>query len=52
VVDGLIRDLPGIRRLGNFPGFARRATLFGPLHRGPSEIEHNAVAREGVAEGV
>jgi regulator of RNase E activity RraA len=40
VVDGLIRDLPGIRRLGDFPVFARGVTPFGPLHRGPGEINH------------
>ena len=40
VVDGFIRDLPGIRRLGDFPVFARGVTPFGPLHRGPGEINH------------
>jgi regulator of RNase E activity RraA len=40
VVDGLIRDLPGIRRLGDFPVFASGVTPFGPLHRGPGEINH------------
>jgi RraA family protein len=40
VVDGLIRDLPGIRRLGDFPVFAAGVTPFGPLHRGPGEINH------------
>jgi regulator of RNase E activity RraA len=38
VVDGLIRDLPGIRALGDFPVFARGTTPVGPLHRGPGEI--------------
>jgi RraA family protein len=38
VVDGLIRDLPDIRSLGDFPVFARGATPIGPLHRGPGEI--------------
>jgi RraA family protein len=38
VVDGLVRDLPDIRSLGNFPVFARGATPIGPLHRGPGEI--------------
>lgn len=38
VVDGLIRDLPDIRALGDFPVFARGATPIGPLHRGPGEI--------------
>jgi regulator of RNase E activity RraA len=40
VVDGLIRDLPGIRSLGDFPVFARGVTPIGPLHRGPGEINH------------
>lgn len=38
VVDGLIRDLPEIRSLGDFPVFARGVTPIGPLHRGPGEI--------------
>jgi len=37
VVDGLIRDLPGIQEL-DFPVFARGETAVGPLHRGPGEI--------------
>jgi regulator of RNase E activity RraA len=40
VVDGLIRDLPDIRALGDFPVFARGVTPIGPLHRGPGEINH------------
>jgi regulator of RNase E activity RraA len=40
VVDGLIRDLPGILRLGDFPVFARGVTPIGPLQRGPGEINH------------
>jgi len=40
VVDGLIRDLPEIRALGDFPVFARGITPIGPLHRGPGEINH------------
>jgi regulator of RNase E activity RraA len=40
VVDGLIRDLPAILRLGDFPVFARGVTPIGPLHRGPGEINH------------
>ena len=40
VIDGLIRDLPGIRELGDFPVFARGVTPIGPLHRGPGEINH------------
>lgn len=38
VVDGLIRDLPGILALGDFPVFARGVTPIGPLHRGPGEV--------------
>src|SRR5919109_1171196 len=38
VVDGLIRDLPAIRALGDFPVYARGVTPIGPLHRGPGEI--------------
>lgn len=37
VVDGLIRDLPGIKEVG-LPVFARGTTALGPLHRGPGEI--------------
>jgi RraA family protein len=37
VVDGLIRDLPGIQSLG-LPVYARGTTPIGPLHRGPGEI--------------
>jgi len=37
VVDGLIRDLPGIERQG-LPVFARGITPIGPLHRGPGEV--------------
>ena len=40
VVDGLIRDLPAILRLGNFPVFARGVTPIGPLHRGPGEVNY------------
>lgn len=38
VVDGLVRDIPAIRRLGDFPVFAEGVTPIGPLHRGPGEI--------------
>jgi len=38
VIDGLVRDLAGIRQLGDFPVFARGVTPIGPLHRGPGEI--------------
>jgi RraA family protein len=37
IIDGLIRDLPGILEL-DFPVFARGTTSIGPLHRGPGEI--------------
>jgi RraA family protein len=37
IVDGLIRDLPGIVPL-DLPVFARGTTSIGPLHRGPGEI--------------
>src|SRR4051795_4390320 len=40
VVDGLIRDLPAVQSLGDFPVFARGVTPIGPLHRGPGEINH------------
>lgn len=47
VVDGLIRDLPAIRALKDFPVFARGVTPIGPLHRGPGEINH-AVSCGGI----
>src|SRR5262245_31498575 len=34
IVDGLIRDLPGIEALG-MPVYARGSTPIGPVHRGP-----------------
>jgi RraA family protein len=37
IVDGLVRDLPGIMELG-LPVYARGTTPIGPLHRGPGEI--------------
>ena len=37
VIDGLIRDLPGIIEIG-MPVFARGTTPMGPLHRGPGEV--------------
>ena len=40
VVDGLVRDIPAIRRLGDIPVFARGVTPIGPLHRGPGEINY------------
>jgi regulator of RNase E activity RraA len=44
VVDGLIRDLPDIQALGDFPVFARGVSPIGPLHRGPGEINHSISA--------
>jgi len=40
VIDGLVRDVPAIRRLGDFPVFARGITPIGPLHRGPGEVNY------------
>jgi RraA family protein len=37
IVDGLVRDLPGIQEVG-LPVYARGTTPIGPLHRGPGEI--------------
>ena len=39
IVDGLIRDQPGIAEIG-IPVFARGTTPVGPLHRGPGEINY------------
>jgi regulator of RNase E activity RraA len=47
VVDGLLRDLPAIVALGDFPVFARGVTPIGPLHRGPGEINF-AVSAGGI----
>lgn len=44
VVDGLIRDLPAIRALGDFPVFARGVSPIGPMHRGPGEIGYPIAA--------
>jgi len=44
VVDGLVRDLPGILALGDLPVFARGVTPIGPLHRGPGEINYPVCA--------
>jgi regulator of RNase E activity RraA len=40
VIDGLIRDLPGIVETG-LPVYARGVTPFGPLHRGPGELNYS-----------
>lgn len=37
VIDGLVRDVPGIKEVG-MPVYARGITPIGPLHRGPGEI--------------
>lgn len=39
VIDGLIRDVPGIKEC-DFPVYARGITPIGPLHRGPGEINY------------
>ncbi|MFK8066704.1 MAG: RraA family protein [Gammaproteobacteria bacterium] len=39
IVDGLIRDVPGIQEIG-MPVYARGITPIGPLHRGPGEINY------------
>lgn len=39
VVDGLVRDLPGLKEV-DLPIYARGVTPIGPLHRGPGEINY------------
>src|SRR5438552_18361316 len=39
IVDGLVRDLPGLKEVG-LPVYARGVTPFGPLHRGPGELNY------------
>jgi RraA family protein len=39
IVDGYVRDLPGIIEL-DLPVFAKGTTPIGPLHRGPGEINY------------
>src|SRR5690606_30332237 len=39
IIDGLVRDLPGMREVG-LPVYARGVTPFGPLHRGPGELNY------------
>ncbi len=46
VIDGLIRDLDGVRETG-LPVYARGVTSFGPLHRGPGELNY-AVSCGGI----
>jgi RraA family protein len=40
VIDGLIRDLVGVKETG-LPVYARGVTAFGPLHRGPGELNYS-----------
>lgn len=42
VIDGLIRDVEGIREIG-MPVYAKGNTPKGPLHRGPGEINYPIV---------
>lgn len=39
VIDGLVRDIPGIRETG-LPVYSLGVTPIGPLHRGPGEINY------------
>lgn len=39
VIDGLVRDLPGVIETG-LPIYACGVTSFGPLHRGPGELNY------------
>lgn len=39
IIDGLVRDLSGMQRAG-LPVYARGVTPFGPLHRGPGELNY------------
>ncbi len=39
VIDGLIRDIDGVKEVG-MPVYARGITAFGPLHRGPGELNY------------
>lgn len=39
IIDGLIRDVEGVRET-SLPVFARGVTPFGPLHRGPGELNY------------
>lgn len=40
IIDGLVRDLPGIVE-ADVPMYAKGVTSFGPLHRGPGEIGYS-----------
>ena len=39
IIDGLVRDVPGLKECG-LPIYALGVTPFGPLHRGPGEINY------------
>lgn len=39
IIDGLVRDIEGVIETG-LPVYARGVTAFGPLHRGPGEINY------------
>jgi RraA family protein len=39
IIDGLTRDLPGLRKVG-LPVYAKGVTPIGPLHRGPGEVNY------------
>jgi regulator of RNase E activity RraA len=40
IIDGLTRDLPGLKRVG-LPVFAKGVSPIGPLHRGPGEVNYS-----------
>jgi RraA family protein len=40
IIDGLVRDLPGLLEIG-LPVYAAGVTSFGPLHRGPGELGYS-----------
>ena len=42
IVDGMVRDLDGMRETG-LKIFAKGVTAFGPLHRGPGEVNYPIV---------
>ena len=46
IIDGLIRDVDGVKETG-LPVYAKGVTPFGPLHRGPGEI-NQAISCGGV----
>ncbi|MDH5649974.1 MAG: RraA family protein [Gammaproteobacteria bacterium] len=39
IIDGLIRDIPGVKEVG-IPVYARGVSPIGPLHRGPGELNY------------